>query len=195
MLRMVADGDLGRPAIATCHDWCMSDNGPNGESFEDRLRSMAEELGRYIERSVENVDLDEFANSVGFDPDAARSWVETAGSWLRAQTENLGEEFAHRVIDPRKRIARVDPLGAAAPHPLDLPTEEQGIALAALDSGRWTVEPGTDALAARGQGPGPDNALGVVRELRARDWIGLDGELTLAGQHALSRWLDSALNR
>jgi hypothetical protein len=50
-------------------------------------------------------------------------------------------------------------------------------------------------LAARGQGPGPDNALGVVRELRARDWIGPDGELTLTGRHALSRWLDSTLSR
>lgn len=156
---------------------------------------MAEELGRYIERSVESVDLDELANSVGVDPDAARGWIETAGGWLRAQTENLGEEFAHRVIDPRRRIARVDPLGGAGPHPLDLPTEEQGVALAALDSGRWTVEPGTDALAARGHGSGPDNALGVVRELRARDWIGPDGELTLAGRYALSRWLDSALGR
>ena len=173
----------------------MSENDPNGESFEDRLRSMAEELGRYIERSVEDVDLDEFANSFGIDPFAARGWVETAGSWLRAQTENLGEEFAHRVVDPRRRITPVDPLEGAAPHPLDLPTSEQGLALAALDSGRWTVEPGTDALAASGQGPGPDNALGVVRELRARDWIGLDGELTLAGRHALSRWLDSALSR
>ena len=172
----------------------MSEHDNNGESFEDRLRSMAEELGHYIERSVENVDLDDIADSVGVDPSAARSWVETAGSWLRAQTENLGEEFAHRVVDPRRRIARVDPLGAAAPHPLDLPTEEQGLALAALDSGRWTVEPGTDALAARGQGPGPDNALGVVRELRARDWIGRDGELTLAGRHALGRWLESALS-
>jgi hypothetical protein len=171
----------------------MSENDPNDESFEDRLRSMAEELGRYIERSVDSVDLDDFANSVGVDPSAARSWVESASSWLRAQTENLGEEFAHRVVDPRRRITQVDPLGGAAPHPLDLPTEEQGLALAALDSGRWTVEPGTDALAARGHGPGPDNALGVVRELRARDWIGLDSELTLAGRHALSRWLDSVL--
>jgi hypothetical protein len=173
----------------------MSENDPNGESFEERLRSMAEELGRYLERSVENVDLDEFASSFGIDPFAARGWVETAGSWLRAQTENLGDEFAHRVVDPRRRIVQVDPLEGAGPHPLDLPTAEQGLALAALDSGRWTVEPGTDALAARGQGPGPDNALGVVRELRARDWIGPDGELTLTGRHALSRWLDSTLSR
>jgi hypothetical protein len=73
-----------------------------------------------------------------------------------------------------------------------VPTEEQGLALAALDSGRWIVEPGADALAGKGEGPGPSDALGIVRELRVRDWITTDGKLTLAGRHALSRWLDAA---
>jgi hypothetical protein len=85
-----------------------------------------------------------------------------------------------------------DPLFSAGPHPLDLPTDEQGMALAALESGRWMVEPGTDALAARGGGPGPSDALGIVRELRVRDWLSADGEITLVGRHALSRWLDAA---
>jgi hypothetical protein len=31
-----------------------------------------------------------------------------------------------------------------------------------------------------------------VRELRVRDWITADGEITLAGRWALSRWLDVA---
>jgi hypothetical protein len=80
----------------------------------------------------------------------------------------------------------------AAPHTLDLPTEEQGAALAALDSGRWTVEPGTEMLTSRGQGPGPSDALGLVRELRARDWIAQDGQITRAGRRALDRWLDAS---
>ena len=80
----------------------------------------------------------------------------------------------------------------AAPHPLDLPTEEQGAALAALDSGRWTVEPGTEMLTSRGQGPGPSDALGLVRELRVRDWIAQDGQITRAGRRALDRWLDAS---
>ena len=92
----------------------------------------------------------------------------------------------------REILAPTDPLGTAGPHPLDQPTDEQGLALAALDSGRWIIEPGTDALAAKGEGPGPSDALGIVRELRVRDWIAADGELTLTGQRALSRWLEAA---
>lgn len=170
----------------------MFENDPSGESFEDALRSIAAELGRYIERSIDNVDLDELADSVGVDPSAAREWVESAGGWLSAHTQGLGDELARRVGQTGSRAAPVDPLGTAGPHPLDMPTDEQGLALAALDSGRWIVEPGADALAARGDGPGPSDALGIVRELRVRDWIATDGKLTLAGRHALSRWLDAA---
>jgi hypothetical protein len=90
------------------------------------------------------------------------------------------------------RPAREDPLRNAGPHPLDLATADQGLALAALDSGRWRVEPGTSALALKGEGPGPSDALGLVRQLRVRDWMTADGEITLAGRNALRRWLDDA---
>jgi hypothetical protein len=60
-----------------------------------------------------------------------------------------------------------------------------------LDSGRWTVEPGTSALSSHSDGPAPSDALGIVRELRVRDWIDSDGEVTMVGRHALSRWLDA----
>jgi hypothetical protein len=80
----------------------------------------------------------------------------------------------------------------AGPHPLDLPTADQGLALAALDSGRWRIEPGTSALSVVGDGPGPRDALGLVRELRVRDWLSGNGEITLAGRNALKRWLDAA---
>ena len=74
----------------------------------------------------------------------------------------------------------MDPLPTGAgPDPLDMPTEDQGRALAALDSGRWAIEPGTSALSALGEGPGPSDALGLVRELRVRDWIDVNGEVTL----------------
>jgi len=170
----------------------MFGNDAGDESFEESLRSIAAELGRYIERSIDSVDLDELADTIGVDAAMAREWMESAGSWLSAHTENLGEEVARRARDARPTAARVDPLGAAAPHPLDQPTDEHGLALAALDSGRWIVEPGADALAAKGEGPGPSDALGIVRELRARDWIAPDGKLTLTGRHALRRWLDTA---
>lgn len=163
----------------------------NGDSFEDTLRSIAEEVGRFIERSVENVDVDQFAESTGVDPSAARGWIERAGEWLRSNTENLGDDLARRAARPQKPDLDTDPLGGAGPHPLDPPSEEQGRALAGLDSGRLAVEPGTAVLNVRGDGPLPQAAMGVVRELRVRDWITLEGELTLAGRHALRRWLES----
>ncbi len=161
--------------------------------FEETIRSIAEELSRSVERAFEQADVEQFAQTFGVDPDRAREWADTAGSWLRVRAERLGDEMAARAAQPEPRTPeQEDPLRGVRPHPLDLPTEEQGLALAALDSGRWKVEPGTDTLSAAGDGPGPNDALGLVRELRARDWIAADGELTLAGRHALSRWLDAA---
>ncbi|HLY50905.1 MAG TPA: hypothetical protein VKR21_17075 [Solirubrobacteraceae bacterium] len=171
----------------------MPDMDPEDRSFEETLRSLANELGRFIERSVENADVDQFAESMGIDAGAARDWLDGAGNWLRGNAENLGEEVARRVGgNPHNTSPRTDPLGDLGPHPLDLPTEEQGRALAALESGRWALEPGTDALGARGEGPAPSDALGLVRELRVRDWIASDGQLTVVGRAALSRWLDAA---
>lgn len=167
----------------------------SGENFEDMVRSIARELGRSVESAIDRVDLDQFTEATGIDPAVAREWVDGASSWLRGQVENVGHEAAHQFARPRPVAAVEDPLRSAAPHPLDVPTEEQGLALAALDSGRWKVEPGTDALAAMGDGPGPSDALGIVRELRVRDWIGSDAEITLVGRHALSRWLDAATPR
>jgi len=177
------------------HDALMSAHGPDGEGFDEMIRAVTRELGRFIERSMESVDLDELAGMVGVDPAAASSWAHSAGSWLSAQAENLGEELALR-IDPKPRAGfPSDPMSGVAPHPLDLPTDEQGRALAALDSGRWTVEPGTETLTAKGEGPAPRGALGIVRELRVRDWITREGELTMAGRHALGRWLRAASTR
>jgi hypothetical protein len=165
------------------------------ENFEDALRSIARELGQSVERAIDRVDLDEVAGTIGVDPAVAREWVESAGTWLRAHAESAGEELTSRIPATRRTAGSEDPLRGAAPHPLDLPTEEQGVALAALDSGRWEIEPGTDALAARGDGPGPSQPLGIVRELHVRDWIATNGELTLVGRHALGRWLDAATLR
>ena len=183
----------------------MSEDEPSGGSFEEQLRAIARELGRSVERAVDNIDVDDFAQMFGLDAGAARDWVESAGTWLRSHAERLDEDFPVRMPGPWSppagdKPARADsplrsddPLRSAGPHPLDMPTDEQGIALSALESRRWMVEPGTDALAARGGGPGPSDALGIVRELRVRDWLGADGEITLVGRRALSRWLEAAL--
>lgn len=155
------------------------------------MRWIAREVGRSAERMAQ-VDVDELAGSIGMDPARAKDWVDSAGKWLRAQAESLGDDVVSRDAGPADAPLDEDPLRSAAPHPLDLPTEEQGLALAALGSGRWVVEPGSNALTAHGQGSGPTDALGLVRELHARDWIDVDGEVTLVGRHALSRWLDGA---
>jgi hypothetical protein len=170
----------------------MASDEPNDEGFGETLRSITEALGRYLQLSVETFDLDEYAGRFGVDPVVARDWVENTGSWVRARTERMGEEMVRKIPGSSPSPARADALISAAPHPLDLPTDEQGAALAALDSGRWTVEPGTDMLMAKGEGPGPTDALGIVRELRVRDWLGTGGGLTVTGRHALGRWLDSA---
>jgi hypothetical protein len=185
----------------------MSEDEPTGDSFEEQLRAIARELGRSVERAVDNIDVDDFAQMFGVDASSAREWMESAGTWLRSQVERFDEDFSVRMPGPWQppagdtpsrsnnplRSGSDDPLRSAEPHPLDLPTDEQGMALAALESGRWMVEPGTDALAARGDGPGPSDALGIVRELRVRDWLGADGEITLVGRRALSRWLEAAI--
>jgi hypothetical protein len=154
------------------------------ENFEEILRSMAEGLGDSFQRKLDELDVEGFSSSLGVDADQAREWVDGAASWMRTQFDARASSAAPAI--------REDPLRHAEPHTLDLPTNEQGAALAALDSGRWVVEPGANKLASRGDGPAPTDALGLVRELRARDWVATDGEVTLAGRHALSRWLDAA---
>jgi len=174
----------------------MSEHDDDHESFEETLRAIAHELSESVERAMSQIDVDEIARSMGIDPERTRSWFESATEWMRGRVEEQpGFPDVVPRRDPAKRRpepAIGDPLRGAAPHPLDVPTEEQGLALAALESGRWTVEPGTEALAAHGEGPGPSEALGLVRELRARDWIAADGKLTAVGRHALSRWLEAA---
>lgn len=168
----------------------MSPDNDGQESFEDKIRSIAREFSRSIERVVQG-DLEDIAEAIGVDPARANEWIETAVGWVRAHTEDfsdhaetLGAELAGQTPGPARPRR-------GGPHPMDLPTGDQGLALAALDSGRWRVGPGSHVLTATGDGPGPSDAVGLVGELRARDWISADGEVTLVGRHALSRWLDA----
>ena len=167
----------------------MSEDDANHESFEEAVRSIMREVTRSIER-VAHTDFDEVAEAVGVDLIRVRELAESAVEWLRAHAEGLGDDGTFRGGAPRAAAVDDDPAATAGPHPLDLPTAEQGVALAAMDSGRWTVEPGSGALAADGR---PESAPdpGLLDELRARDWITADGEITPAGRHALSRWLDA----
>ena len=166
----------------------MSDPDPERSSFEDVARALADEVSRAVERLSE-IDLDEIARAASAEGERARQWIDDLGRWLREQGDGWPAPADRSTSE---RPTGDDPLRHAGPHPLDLPTADQGVALAALDSGRWRVEPGTSALAVHGEGPGPSDALGLVRELRVRDWMTADGQITLAGRDALSRWLDAA---
>jgi hypothetical protein len=167
--------------------------------FEDRLREIAKEISRTVERNIDQV-----AETFGVDASRAREVADAAGQWLNDHVEGGEELFGNdrrrpperdrtvkpkREEDPAKRETR------PGPHPLDLPTAPQGLALSALDSGRWTVRPGSNLLASTGEGPAPVDAAERVSELRARDWIRADGELTGVGRRALERWCDTAAPR
>jgi hypothetical protein len=141
----------------------MADDDPDRNRFEDIARALADEVNQAVERLAGSEEVDR-----------ARRWLEELARSLRVDMP-----------------AGDDPLRHTGPHPLDLPTADQGAALAALESGRWKLEPSTSTLGTSGEGSGPDDALGVALELRVRDWITVDGELTLAGRKALSRWLDA----
>ena len=169
----------------------MFEDDPSHESFEETVRSIVRDVSRTIER-VAHADLDEVAEAIGTDLIRVREFADSAVAWLRAYAEGLGEDGTFWSGGPRGTPVDEDPPASVGPRPLDLPTAEQGVALAAMDSGRWTVEPGSGALAADGEPTEPSDAPGLVDELRARDWITADGEITSAGRHALSRWLDAA---
>ena len=176
------------------------------ESFEERLRALAEDFGRSMQRASEG-DLDELAERLGFEADRVRGFAEAAGQWLNehlaggdpffdhSRDDEPGAEDRAQRPDPDAEIEREtaspQPSGTG-PHPLDMPTDEQGIALSALDSGRWDVGAGSNRLAGSGEGRSPGDASDLVGELRARDWITADGTLTLVGRRALARWAGSA---
>src|SRR5262249_24561902 len=157
--------------------------------------AIADEVSRGLQ-NFKTDDLEEVARTYGVDADRAKRFFDNAGEWLRAQAESLGATAATAPSPEASHDAPVpstgweDPLPGAGPDPLDMPTDAPGRALAALDSNRWTVEPGTGMLSSRGDGPGPRDALGLARELRVRDWIDADGEVTLVGRAALKRWLE-----
>lgn len=144
----------------------MPEDEPDNRSFEDIARALADEVNRAVER-LSAIDLDDIARAANEDVERARNWIE----------------------DIARAVTQTGPEHHAAPHPLAMPTTEQGGALAALESGRWRIESGTFSVH---DGPGPSDPLGLLRELRVSDWVTADGDLSLAGRKALARWLERA---
>jgi hypothetical protein len=151
------------------------DEEPGGRSFEDVARALADEVNRAVER-LSAIDVDDIARAANEEAERARRWIEDVARSL-AQSGGAA---------PSPEVALVHHAG---PHPLAMPTTEQGVALAALESGRWKIESGRFTVH---DGPGPSDPLGLLRELRVSDWVTADGELTLTGRQALARWLEQA---
>ena len=166
----------------------MSEGDPDREGFE-KLLALAREVGQSLERVAGQLDLDEIADRIGMGGERIKELAEFTGQWLNDQLQKPDARSSARA--GQRALERVM-AGRAGPHPLDLPTEEQALVLSALDSGRWKVEPGTDELISAGEGPNPSERVGVVSELRARDWIAASGEVTVLGRAALERWQESS---
>ena len=153
----------------------MGDDGPDGRSFEDVARALADEVNRALER-LSAIDLDDIARAANEEAEHARRWIEDLARSLIPGGDDSASPDGERVH-------------RAGPHPLATPTPEQGIALAALESGRWRIESSTFSVR---DGPGPSDPLALLRELRVCDWVTAEGELTLSGRSALARWLEQA---
>ena len=153
----------------------MPDDEPDGRSFEDVARALADEVHQAVER-LSTIDLDDVARAANEEAERARRWI-----------EDLARSLAQ--AGGAARSSEDPPVHHAGPHPRAMPTTEQGVALAALESGRWRIESGTFSVH---DGPGPSEPLGLLRELRVSDWVTADGELTLTGRKALARWLEQA---
>lgn len=164
-------------------------SGRDDESFEKKVRAIATELGRSVERAVKSMDLDEVARQIEMGGERFRELADSTGRWI---SDRLSDPGADRAEQARDLEAETAALPAAGPHPLDIPSDDQGRALSALDSGRWKVEPGTDVLVAGSDEASPTDPGGLVGELRARDWIAANGEVTLLGREALKRWSEGS---
>ena len=154
----------------------MPDDESDGRSFEDVARALADGVERAVER-LSAIDLDDIARAANEEAERARRWIEDLARALTQTGDAARSPEADQLVHH------------AGPHPLATPTTEQGVALAALESGRWRIESGTFSVH---DGPGPSDPLVLLRELRVSDWVTADGKLTLTGHKAIARWLEQA---
>ena len=173
------------------------------KSFEEALREIADEVQRGIAR-FQTGDFEDVARTYGVDADRAKRFVDSAGDWLRAQMENLPDMpfppagpagagadvgFAAGLVEPSPKLGR----RAERRRPGPAGHADGRAGPRAGRAGLRPLErssPARRMLTTHGEGPGPSDALGLVRELRVRDWIDANGDVTLVGGAALARWLD-----
>ena len=92
-----------------CDDLVMS--GRDDESFEKKVRAIATELSRSVERAVKSIDLDEVARQVEMGGERFRELADSTGRWI---SDRLNDPEAHHAAHARD----LEPETAAKPCPL-----------------------------------------------------------------------------
>ena len=168
-------------------------------TFEEALRAIADEVARHRRGSSRATSRTSRA-TYGVDADRAKRFMDNAGDWLRAQADAFGAYGPFPAGDPASESRPAEPANVVMGRRR----------CAARARTRWTRRPTSRAArwprwtpAAGRSSPAPARSpptvtaparatrSGLVRELRVRDWIDADGEVTLVGRAALQRWLDT----
>ena len=165
-------------------------NEEGNESFEDRVRAIAWELSRSVERLAE-LDMDEVARTIGVDAERAKGLVDTAGRWFSAYAETFRQDAGFGDAD--QSPAANDPQTRAGGGTASAGRPDRRTRSGAQRPGFRPLDRRARQQPAGGGWPGsaPRDAVGLVGELRARDWIDANGEVTLVGHSALGRWLEA----
>src|SRR5690242_565971 len=99
-------------------------SGRDDESFEKKVRAIASELSRSVERAVKSFDLDEIARQIEMGGERFRDLADSTGRWI---SDRLSDPEAHQDAgagDLEPGTAAATPPGRG-PHPLDVPSDEQ----------------------------------------------------------------------
>src|SRR3954452_5512800 len=99
-----------------CENGVVPADDPDGRSFEEVARALPDEVQQGLER-LSTIDLDDVARAANEEAERARRWIEDLARSLMSAG------------DATTRPQRA-PVHHDGPHPLAMPTAEQGVALA-----------------------------------------------------------------
>ena len=104
---------------------------------------------------ISEVDMEELSQRYGVDADRARAFADAARRWLNdhlsagdplfGHVQHPDDDGALRPLDADLDVegppeaAQTPPDSGAGPHPLDLPTDQQGLVLSALALDSWSL--------------------------------------------------------
>ena len=175
----------------SCHHRPMSDPDPERSSFEEVARALADEVSRAVER-LSALDLDELARAASAEGERARQWIDELGRWLREQGEGFAGFAARlriaRARAPGRRGSTATRRAASARSPHRRP----GAGAGGTRLGPLEGRAGNQRAGRPRRGPRPQRRARARPRIRVRDWMTADGQITLAGRDALTRWLEAA---